>query len=132
VADLAEQLSRMKIALQLSGEHNEGTTGGQGTVFSPSDTYESFTWPKEVVLNDNEGEGTIIYPYDGMVRHKHYIATVESSTDDNNFSGTIVAKYIISRKGTIGITDIQMQPEQQRDSGKSIIDRIRAINGSTI
>lgn len=134
MADLAEQLNKLKAALQMAGEHNEGTSGGRGDVFGSGDTYESFTWPKDVELVDDEGEGILKYSYDGMIRHKHYIATIETATNDDHFPGVIVAKYTtISRKGTVFIAnDIQFQPSQQRSVGNSIVARIRSVDGVTI
>ena len=133
MADLAEQLNRLRAALQMGGEHNEGTSGGRGDVFGSGDTYESFTWPKDIELVDDEGEGILKYSYDAMIRHKHYIATVETESIDDHPSGVIVAKYTISRKGTVFIAnDIQFQPSQQRDVGNSIVSRIRSVDGITI
>jgi hypothetical protein len=133
MADLAEQLNKLRAALQMGGEHNEGISGGKGDVFGSGDIYESVTWPKNAEIVDDEGEGLIKYSYDGRVRHKHYIATVETATDDNNFPGVIVAKYTISRKGTVFIAnDIQFQPSQQRDVGNSIVARIRSVDGVTV
>jgi hypothetical protein len=133
MADLAEQLNQFKAALQMGGEHNEGTSGDRGDVFGSGDTYESFTWPKDIKLIDEEGEGVLKYSYDGMVRHKHYIARTETSTDDERFSGAIVAKYTISRRGTIFIAnDIQFQPPQKRWVGNSIVGRIRSLDGVSL
>jgi hypothetical protein len=68
-----------------------------------------------------------------MIRHKHYIAKQETATNDDHLSGVIVAKYTISRKGTVFIAnDIQFQPSQQRDVGNSIVARIRSVDGVTI
>ncbi len=133
MADLAQQLANLKAALQMGGEHNEGKSGGRGDVFGSGDTYESFTWPKDVEIVDDEGEGLIKYLYDGMVRHKHYIATIETATDDDHFSGAVVAKYTISRKGTLAIlNNIEFQPSQQRNVGNSIVARLRSLDGITI
>jgi hypothetical protein len=133
MADLAEQLEKLRQALQMGGEHNEGTDGGRGDVFGSGDSYESFTWPKGVELVDEEGEGVLKYPYDGMVRHKHYMATVETATEDDHFSGVIQASYTISRRGTVYIANnIQFQPGQKRRVGNSIISRIRTLDGISI
>jgi hypothetical protein len=133
MADLAEQLNKLRAALQMDGEHDEGTSGGRGDVFGSGDTYESVTWPKNAEIVDDEGEGLIKYSYDGRVRHKHYIATVETATDDNNFPGAIVAKYTISRKGTLAIlNNIEFQPSQQRSVGNSIVGRLRSLDGITL
>lgn len=141
MVDLAEQLNKFKAALQMDGEHNEGTSGGRGDVFGSGDTFESFTFPKNIELVDEEGEGILKYFYDGMVRHKHFIATVETATDDEHFSGSddehfsgsIVAKYTISRRGTIFIAnDIEFQPPQKRSVGNSMIARIRTLDGVSL
>jgi hypothetical protein len=119
--------------MRLPCEHNEGTSGGRGDVFGSGDTFESFTFPKNIELVDEEGEGILKYFYDGMVRHKHFIATVETATDDEHFSGSIVAKYTISRRGTIFIAnDIEFQPPQKRSVGNSIIARIRSLDGVSL
>jgi hypothetical protein len=84
-------------------------------------------------LVDDEGEGILKYSYDAMIRHKHYIATVETGTNDDHLSGVIIAKYTISRKGTVFIAnDIQFQPPQQRAVGDCIVARIRSVDGVTI
>lgn len=132
MADLAGQLNKLKAALQMSGEHNEGKIGDRGDILGSGDTYESFTWPKGIELVDDEGEGVLKYSYDGMIRHKHYIAKSETSTNDDHFSGMVVAKYTISRKGTVYIADIQFQPSQKRKVGNSIVARIQSVNGVTI
>jgi hypothetical protein len=133
MADLAQQLANLQNALQMSGEHNEGRTGNRGDFLGTGDTYDSVTWPVSVELVDDEGEGVIKYNYNGRVRHKHYIAQVETATDDDNFPGVIIAKYTISRKGTLAIlNDIEFQPSQQRSVGNSIVARLRSLDGITL
>ena len=133
MSDLAQQLAQLQSALEMGGEHNEGTSGDRGDVFDSGDTYESFTWPKNAEIVDDEGEGVIKYLYDGMVRHKHYIARTETGTNDDHFSGAVVAKYTISRKGTLAIlNNIEFQPSQQRDVGNSIVARLRSLDGITL
>jgi hypothetical protein len=134
MADLAQQLANLQAALQMSGEHDEGRTGGKGDFFGTGDTYDSVTWPVNVELVDDEGEGVIKYNYNGRVRHKHYVAQAETATDDDNFSGVIIAKYTISRKGTLAIllNQIEFQPSQKRSVGNSIVGRLQSLNGTTL
>ncbi len=96
------------------------------------DTYESFTWPKGVDIIDTEGEGVIRYPYDGMVRHKHYIAQAETATGDDHFQGMITANYTISRSGKVFIADIRHEVPQPRRCGNSIVNRLTSMNGQTV
>lgn len=133
MAELIDQLNRLKAALQMTGEQDEGTSGSRGDLFNPSDTYQSFTWPKDIELVDDQGEGILKYSYDAMIRHKHYVAKAETATNDDNFSGVIVAKYQISRKATLAFqNNIEFQPSQQRDVGNSIVSRIRSLDGITL
>ena len=134
MADLAQQLANLQAALQMSGEHDEGRTGDKGDFFGTGDTYDSVTWPVSVELVDDEGEGVIKYKYDGRVRHKHYVAQAETATDDDNFPGVIIAKYVISRKGTLSIilNQIDFQPSQKRSVGNSIVGRLESLNGATL
>lgn len=132
MSDLAQQLQNLKSALQMSGEHNEGTSGSKGDFFGTGDTYESFTWPKEVEIVDDQGEGFIKYPYDAMIRHKHFIAGVETATEDDHHSGTVVAKYQVSRKGKFAIVNIEFQPAQKRSAGNSIVSRLRSLHDTTL
>jgi hypothetical protein len=68
-----------------------------------------------------------------MIRHKHYVARTETATDDDHFPGAVVAKYTISRKGTLAILDnIEFQPGQQRDVGNSIVARLHSLDGTTL
>ncbi len=133
MADLAQQLERFKQALQMQGEHNEGKQGDRGDIFGSGDTYESFTWPKQVELIDQDGEGVIRYPFSGMVRHKHFIAQLETATEDLNADGVITAAYTISRRGTVFVANnIQFEPRQRRAVGNSIVQRIRSLDGISI
>ena len=133
MSNLDRQLTQLQTALQMGGEHNEGKSGDRGDVFGSGDTYESFTWPKNAEIVDDEGEGVIKYLYDGMARHKHYIARTETETNDHPFSGAVVAKYTISRKGTLAVlNNIEFQPSQQRDVGNSIVARLRSLDGITL
>jgi hypothetical protein len=118
----------------MSGEHDEGRTGSKGDFLGTGDTYDSVTWPVNVELVDNNGEGVMKYNYNGRVRHKHYVAQTETATDDDNFPGTIIATYIISRNGTLAIilNKIEFQPSQKRSVGNSIVARLQSLNGATL
>jgi hypothetical protein len=132
MAELAEQLAKFQAALQMAGEHDEGRSGSRGDIIGAGDTYDSVTWPVNFELIDDDGEEVIKYHYNGRVRHKHYAAQIETSTDDNNFSGTIVASYTIARKGKLAIINIEFQPSQQRSVGNSIVSRLNSLHGSVI
>jgi hypothetical protein len=99
MSDLATQLNNFRNALQIQGEQDEGKDGSTGGI--SNDTYESATFPKGVEINDSNGEGTIRYPFDYRVRHKHYALGVETATDDTNAAGMITANYIIGRSGKV-------------------------------
>lgn len=127
-----QQLDRFKAALQMQGEHNEGKDGDRGDTFGSGDTYESFTWPKAVEVIDDDGEGVIRYPYDAMIRDKHYVARQETSTHDTRFSGTVTASYVIGRSGKVYIDEITFEPAQRRRCGNSIVTRLKSLSGQNI
>ena len=133
MSDLATQLNNFRNAIQIQGEQDEGSEGSEGDLFGTGDTYESATFPKAVEINDNtEGEGQIRYPFDYRVRHKHYIARIESATDDTNSSGMITASYIIGRSGKVYMADIRFEIPQNRAGGNCIINRLQSMNGQIV
>ena len=130
---LQAQLDRLRRLLQMEGPINEGRDGERGAFLGIGDTYESTTWPKGVkIVDDGEGEGVIYIPYDCMVRHKHYIAQVESATKDEQHPAIVSAKYAISRKGRLNIFDVKTEGHQARRCGNSIRERLQSLNGQIL
>jgi hypothetical protein len=130
MSDLATQLNNFRNSIQIQGEQDEGKDGNTGGI--SNDTYESATFPKGVEINDSDGEGTIRYPFDYRVRHKHYALGVETATDDTNAAGMITASYMIGHSGKVYISDIKFEVPQNRAAGNSIINRLVSMNGQIV
>lgn len=126
-------LNKLKALIQMQGEIYEGRVGDHGNLWGTGDTYDSHTWPREVeIIPTGDLEGHIRAPYDCMVRHKHYIAQVETGTKDNQHPAIITARYSIEQSGVVHISGITFEGDQVRRCGNSIRARLESINGQKL
>jgi len=131
--DLQAMIARLKSSLQMQGEHFEGTDGDQGDLFNPGDTYATRTWPEEVqIIDGGEGAGVIRYPFKSMVRHKHYIAMIETISEDYHYNGVVTAKYEFTFSGRVLVHDINFEGDHPRRSGQSIVQRLQNMNAAAM
>lgn len=122
---------KLRQLVTLSGQRHDGATGGRGDLFGTGDHYECWNWAKGPEIT-GDWEGTIRIPFDGLIRHKHYIAQVESGTSDSNPGGAVICNYSISRSNKLYLTDIRYDGDQPRTLGNSLLEHLRSINGTNL
>lgn len=96
------------------------------------DTYNYLTYPgTPEVVDGGNGSGTIQYPYISRERHKHYVATLETATEDADYNGVVTANYDFTFTGKVLITNI-VNNGKTGESGNCIENRLRSLNGSQV
>jgi hypothetical protein len=130
--DLNQMVQNLKTALVVDGPIDDGTDGDRGGVFGTGDTYNYLTYPggPEVVDGGN-GSGTIKYPYTSRERHKHYVATAETATEDNDKHGVVTANYDFTFTGKVLITNIANNGKVG-EAGNCIENRRKSLNGAQV
>jgi hypothetical protein len=130
MADLNQMVQNLKTALSLDSPIDDGTDGDRGDLFGTGDTYNYLTYPGgPEVVNGGNGSGTIKYPYTSRERHKHYVATAETATEDNDKNGVVTANYDFTFTGKVLITSI-VNNGKTRLSGNCIENRLQSLNGA--
>ncbi|MGF9644040.1 hypothetical protein AAIH69_13620 [Paenibacillus sp. MABNS29] len=133
MADIETMYTNLQNLISFPDQVGEPDRGSKGDQLGSGDTYDYLTYPGSVNITKNEsGSGIIEVPYSCRVRHKHYVARVETSTEDSQHPAKVVADYAFTFSGQVMISNVRVDGNQEGNCAHSVVERLRSLNGSNV